>query len=81
MVLLTWPQHLRIASEYGTPGNEYRICHGDVEFRTLNQIGVCQDESDWKAVSPEDISMHFALNTPVAEWLGEAWQLDNAQGF
>jgi hypothetical protein len=81
MVLLTWPKHLRIASEHGPPGNEYRIRCGDVEFRTLNPAAGVQEKSEWKAVPPEDISVHFALNTPVAQWLGEAWQSDNLQGL
>jgi hypothetical protein len=57
-------------SKDGGPSNEYRIKEHLVEFRALNEQGRPYAEaSDWRALNGNDIKLHFALQTPVAEWL------------
>lgn len=62
---------LRIPSENGSPINEYRIKNGQVEFRALNDQGKAfvRDGIEWKALSGDELQLHFSLNTVVAEWL------------
>jgi hypothetical protein len=71
MIVLSGLRSLRIASNDGTPGNEYRIEHSSVEFRTLNANGEPNGHSNgkWRALDNDEIQLHFVLHTPVAEWL------------
>lgn len=42
----------------------YRVQEGHVQR-------VQEHESEWTALSPEDILQHLVLRTPVAVWLGD----------
>lgn len=53
-----------------TPGNEYRIVGGRVEFRSFDGRSVEGRRSGtWRALAPNDILMHLSLNTDVGKWL------------
>ncbi|HEY2169488.1 MAG TPA: hypothetical protein VGJ30_07670, partial [Candidatus Angelobacter sp.] len=68
--VLSGLRSLRIASKDGGPGNEYRIQDHSVEFRAVNAQGKAYPHpSRWRALDGEEIKLHFALQTPVAEWL------------
>ncbi len=54
----------------GTPGNEYRIVGGRVEFRSFQKDAAQQRKCGaWRALAPNDILMHLSLNTDVGKWL------------
>ena len=73
MVVLSGLRSLRIASHDGAPSNEYRIQKDKVEFRSLNPDGIAFGRSDggWRTLEPNEIKLHFALETPVAQWLSK----------
>ncbi len=53
-----------------TPGNEYRILEGRVQFRSFQPgAGKGRRTGDWRALAPNDILMHLSLNTEVGKWL------------
>lgn len=62
---------LKVPSQNGSPCNEYRIQDGNVEFRATDPNGQAYPYSSgcWRTLSPEDIQLHFALHTIVAEWI------------
>jgi hypothetical protein len=62
---------LKIPSERGSPVNEYRIRRGRIEFRSLDSGGqpFAYTGGSWRALDTRDLELHFALNTPVAQWL------------
>lgn len=67
-IVLSGLRTLRIVSKDGGPSNEYRIQEHLVEFRTLDE----QEQphaTEWRALNGDDIKLHFALQTPVADWL------------
>lgn len=51
--------------------NDYRIHGGRIEVRTLDSVGHPFDLalSGWKALDDDDLHLHFALRTVVAQWL------------
>ena len=54
----------------GTPGNEYRIVSGRVEFRSFEQRSAHGRRCGaWRSLAPNDILMHVSLNTAVGKWL------------
>ena len=71
MVVLSGLRSLRIASQDGAPGNEYRIEQSSVEFRALDAGGepFPHPNGQWRALDENEIKLHFALHTPVADWL------------
>jgi hypothetical protein len=71
MIVLSGLRNLRIASNNGAPGNEYRIQRSAVEFRTLNANGepYGNPRGQWRTLDNDEIQLHFALHTPVADWL------------
>jgi len=74
MVVLSGLDNLMIASKDGAPGNEYRIHEGDVEFRAVNINGEPYNNrpnGGWRVLNDDEISLHFALQTPVANWLNK----------
>jgi hypothetical protein len=73
MVVLSGLDSLRIASKDGAPGNEYRIYDGMVEFRALRAEGEAYNHLNgkWRTLDDDDIQLHFALQTPVANWLNK----------
>lgn len=69
-IVLSGLRNLRIASKNGGPGNEYRIQDHSVEFRAIDEKGRPHSHpSKWRVLDGEEIKLHFALQTPVAEWL------------
>lgn len=51
--------------------DEYRIRGRHVEFRPRRPDGAALPEwgGQWRELSADDILLHLALHTPVAEWL------------
>ena len=70
-IVLSGLHSLRIASKDGGPCNEYRIQKRSVEFRALDAEGkpYAPGAGLWRPLDGEEIQLHFALQTPVAEWL------------
>jgi hypothetical protein len=69
-IVLSGLRTLRIASKDGGPSNEYRIQERSVEFRAVGEQGNSYPQpSKWRALNGDEIKLHFALHTPVAEWL------------
>jgi hypothetical protein len=62
----------------GFPTHDYRF-HEDLEFRTLNP-GDHPDHdscSPWRRLTPNEIALHFRLNTIVGQWFQDrftGWQ-------
>jgi hypothetical protein len=53
----------------GFPLHDYRIHEGDLEFRTLHPDGHSDhDSSFWRRLTPNEIALHFRLNTIVGQW-------------
>jgi len=69
-IVLSGLRSLRIVSKNSGPCNEYRIQDHSVEFRALDEQGNPYSHSPkWRTLDGEEIKLHFALHTPVAEWL------------
>jgi hypothetical protein len=70
-IVLSGLRSLRIASKDGGPCNEYRIEQSAVEFRAVDEDGkpYTRESGVWRQLNGEEIQLHFALRTPVAEWL------------
>jgi hypothetical protein len=49
------------------PVKEYRISDDKIEARIV--VGGCDQDSDWREVSSEQLSSHVKKNTAVARWL------------
>ena len=63
------PMHLRLETENGRDGEEYRIYDGRVEVRQLESADSNDDDNSWSVVSPEELTAHVNSGTPLAEWL------------
>ena len=69
-IVLSGLHNLRVASKDGGPCNEYRIQDHSVEFRAVDaHERPYSHPSKWRVLDDEEIKLHFALQTPVAEWL------------
>jgi hypothetical protein len=70
-IVLSGLRSLRIVSKDGGPCNEYRIQKHSVEFRSVGTDGkpYTRESGMWRPLNGEEIQLHFALQTPVAEWL------------
>jgi len=70
---------LRVPSHNGSPCNEYRIRNGNIEFRSTDATGQAYPYSHgcWRTLSPEDIQLHFALHTIVADWILQRLKLQD----
>ncbi|MGB8128839.1 MAG: hypothetical protein WCG81_03525 [Candidatus Angelobacter sp.] len=69
-IVLSGLRSLRIASQNGGSCNEYRIQDHSVEFRAVDEHRKSYSQSaKWRILDGEEIKLHFALQTPVAEWL------------
>ena len=70
-IVLSGLRSLRIASKDGGACNEYRIENHSVEFRSVDAHGkpYARESGMWRSLNGEEIQLHFALETPVAEWL------------
>jgi hypothetical protein len=73
LIVLSGLRSLKIASQDGAPDNEYRIQHKAVEFRSVDGTGISHESinSEWRILDPNEIELHFALQTPVAHWLSK----------
>jgi hypothetical protein len=60
--------------------DEYRIRKSNVEFRPRHRSSSLQKPGKWRRLDAEDIALHLALRTPVAEWL-TLRMLRRAQGW
>lgn len=63
----------------GFPIHDYRIHEGDLEFRTLDPAGHSDHDScsPWRRLTPNEIALHFRLNTIVGQWFQDrvtGWQ-------
>jgi hypothetical protein len=63
----------------GFPVHDYRIYEGDLEFRILHARGHSDDDScsAWRRLAPNEIALHFRLNTIVGQWFQDkvtGWQ-------
>jgi hypothetical protein len=67
VIVLSGLRSLMISSGDGAPGNEYRIQQSSVEFRAVDTNG--KPYGNWRTLDSDEIELHFALQTPVAEWL------------
>jgi hypothetical protein len=59
--------------------SDYRIHEGDLEFRILNADGHSDHNScsSWTRLTPNEIALHFRLNTIVGQWFQDkvtGWQ-------
>ena len=63
----------RLMVEFGDDSrvDEYRIRDREVEFRARRADGSALPDcsSEWRQLTAGDVSLHFALRTPVGEWL------------
>ena len=76
MTVLSWPAHLRVV-EVDSAKNEYRIRQGQLEVRKLEGRRTSGSGDGWTAITPEEIRRHFALNSPVAQWLRKRMRASN----
>ncbi len=62
---------LRIESVDGSLVNDYRICYGSVQVRSLDPSGrpLSGVLGDWRMLDENDIALHEALRTAVSKWL------------
>lgn len=70
MAILAWNPHLKMRQRDGSFSDEYRVRAGRVEVRALDANGdPYPGYSDWVALTPEEVKLHFVRGTEVAEWL------------
>lgn len=68
-IILAGLKSLMITSRDGAPDNQYRIREKHVEFRSVMPNGPPAARLTWRVLEPEEVQLHFALRTPVADWL------------
>lgn len=69
VIILAGLKSFVIASSDGAPDNQYRIREKHVEFRSVMPNGPPSERLAWRVLEPEEVQLHFALRTPVADWL------------
>ena len=69
MIILAGLRSFVITSKDGLPDNQYRIRNQHVEFRSFAPDGPPSEERHWRVLEPDEVQLHFALRTPVADWL------------
>lgn len=69
MIILAGLRSFVITSGDGLPDNQYRIRNQHVEFRSFAADGPPSEERHWRVLEPDEVQLHFALRTPVADWL------------
>jgi hypothetical protein len=69
MIILAGLHSFIITSGDGSPDNQYRIRDHQVEFRSFAPDGPPSTERTWRVLQPDEVELHFALHTPVADWL------------
>jgi hypothetical protein len=68
-IILAGLKSFVITSRDGAPDNQYRIREKHVEFRSVMPNGPPATGLAWRVLEPEEVQLHFALKTPVADWL------------
>lgn len=53
--------------------NDYRANDGDLEFRALTPEGQLFSDvrSTWRRLTPDDLALHFRLDTVVGRWFAD----------
>ena len=69
IIVLSGLRTLLITSNDGAMDNQYRIRQQHVEFRTVAPGGPPNSDRSWRVLDDDELQLHFALHTPVAEWL------------
>lgn len=69
IIILSGLRSFVVIANAGAPENQYRIRNSHVEFRTVAPAGPPRDDHPWRVLTPDELELHFALHTPVAEWL------------
>ena len=69
LLILSGLRSLLITSNDGALDNQYRIRRRHVEFRSVAPGGPPNRDRNWRVLDEEELQLHFALHTPVAEWL------------
>ena len=70
MPVLTWTPHLKLPQRDGSFADEYRVHAGRVEVRAVDTNGdPYPGYSEWMALTPEEVRLHFVRRTAVAQWL------------
>jgi hypothetical protein len=70
LIVLSGLSSLTIMANDGAPANQYRIHRKAVEFRSIPPHGQPgTGNRKWRALDNDEIQLHFALQTPVADWL------------
>lgn len=73
LVILAGLRSFLISSRDGAPDNQYRIRNRHVEFRSVAPGGPPNHELPWRVLEPDEVQLHFALHTPVADWLDKTF--------
>jgi hypothetical protein len=82
--LMLAPLHrtLRLDASNGAPVNEYRVHGNRVEFRILTPDGRSYRAlPGWRALSPNEVLLHFNLKTAVAGWLEQVFGWNAPRGY
>jgi hypothetical protein len=69
IVILSGLRSFVVMANEGAPENHYRINQQQVEFRTVAPAGPPRSDHPWRVLTPDELELHFALHTPVADWL------------
>ena len=69
LIILAGLKSFVITSQDGAPDNQYRIREKHVEFRSVMPEGPPVAKLGWRVLEPDEVQLHFALRTPVADWL------------
>jgi hypothetical protein len=69
VIILAGLRSFIVTSGDGAPDNQYRIRGRHVEFRSLAPGGPPRPDRPWRTLDPAELQLHFALQTPVADWL------------
>lgn len=69
VIILAGLRSFMITSSDGAPDNQYRIRGRHVEFRSLAPGGPPRPDRPWRVLDPDELQLHFALHTAVADWL------------
>ncbi len=70
-IILAGLKSFVITSGDGAPDNQYRIREKHVEFRSVMPNGPPSEKLVWRVLEPDEVQLHFALRTPVADWLNK----------
>lgn len=68
IIILAGLRSFVVTSNDGAPDNHYRIRGRHVEFRSVASDGPPSEDRAWRILDENELNLHFALRTPVAEW-------------